>query len=312
MMFDFVGMGEPMLEFTQLPPDPDGRRLYLEGYGGDTSNATIAAARQGAHTAYISALGQDFAGDSFMALWAREGVDASGVVRKPTHLTGVYFILHGPMGHEFLHHRQNSAASAFTAVDLQQDLLKNTRLFFASGISQGISTSAADAVFAAIDVVRRAGGMVAYDTNYRPKLWPPARAAAVMQAAIGMSDIVLPGMDDAQAMLGLTDADRILDHYLRLGPKIAVLRMGAQGAYLATPDSRTRVPVYPVEMRDASGAGDTFCGSFLARVLAGDEPLQAARYANVAAALKCTGYGAVAPIPRPPEIRASLEVMPTP
>ena len=57
---------------------------------------------------------------------------------------------------------------------------------------------------------------------------------------------------------------------------------------------------------DATGAGDTFCGSFLARILSGDDPEAAARYANVAAALKCTGYGAVAPIPRAAEVLAAM------
>jgi 2-dehydro-3-deoxygluconokinase len=57
---------------------------------------------------------------------------------------------------------------------------------------------------------------------------------------------------------------------------------------------------------DATGAGDTFCGSFLARILAGDEPEQAARYAGVAAALKCLGYGAVGPIPRPDAVMAAM------
>jgi len=61
---------------------------------------------------------------------------------------------------------------------------------------------------------------------------------------------------------------------------------------------------------DATGAGDTFCGSFLARVLAGDEPEAAARYANVAAALKCAGYGAVGPIPRAEDVRAALRSAP--
>ena len=213
MKFDLIGMGEPMLEFSQLPQEAEGRRLYLEGYGGDTSNATIAAARQGLHTAYITAVGEDFAGRSFLEVWAREGVDTLGVVRKPRHLTGVYFIFHGPAGHEFLHYRQNSAAAAFDVSDLPPAMLENTRTFFVSGVSQGISTSAADAVFAAIDMVRGAGGTIAYDTNYRPRLWPPARAAAVMDAAIAQADIVFPGLEDAQAMLGLTDPDRILDHY---------------------------------------------------------------------------------------------------
>ena len=307
MKFDLIGMGEPMLEFSQLPPEPDGRRLYLEGFGGDTSNATIAAARQGARAAYITALGTDFAGDSFVALWEREGVNTEGVVRKSTHLTGVYFIFHGPKGHEFLHYRQNSAASALTPADLPKHMLTNTRLFFTSGVSQGISTTAADAVFTAIDMVRGAGGAVAYDTNYRPRLWPPARAAAVMEAAIRQADIVFPGMEDALVMTGLTDPDRILDYYLHLGPRIAVLKMGDQGAYLATSDSRTRIPVHKVKALDASGAGDTFCGSFLTRYLEGDTPEQSARYANVAAALKCTDYGTVTPIPRREHVHKALK-----
>ena len=66
------------------------------------------------------------------------------------------------------------------------------------------------------------------------------------------------------------------------------------------------IPPHVVEAVDATGAGDTFCGAFLARILAGDAPEQAARYAGVAAALKCTGYGAVAPIPDAAVVRAAL------
>ena len=69
---------------------------------------------------------------------------------------------------------------------------------------------------------------------------------------------------------------------------------------------RTRIPPHPVVPVDATGAGDTFCGAFLARILAGDAPEAAARYASVAAALKCLGYGAVAPIPRAEAVWAVL------
>jgi 2-dehydro-3-deoxygluconokinase len=303
MKYDLVGMGEGMLEFSQLP---DNRRVYLEGHGGDTSNAIIAATRHGARTAYVTALGNDFAGDSLIELWQREGVDTAGVIRTPTHPTAVYFIFHGPKGHEFADYRPGSAASTLTAAELPRDILTSTRVFFASGISQGISASAADAVFAAIDMVRDGGGAVAYDTNYRPRLWPVARAAAVMHAAIAEAEIVFPGVEDALALLGLTDPDRILDHYLRLGPKLVVLKMGNQGSYLATSKYRLRVPSYRVTVVDTSGAGDTFCGTFLARWLAGDDPEPAARYASIAAALKCTGYGAVTPIPRKAEVLAAL------
>jgi 2-dehydro-3-deoxygluconokinase len=306
MTVDLLCMGEPMLEFNQLPTQPDGSRHYLEGHGGDTSNAAIAAARQGARVGYITALGRDMPGDSFMALWAREGVDASTVIRTGRWLTGVYFVTHDAQGHHFLHYRANSAAAMYTPEDLPEAAIATARMLYVSGISQGISHSAADAVFAAIDIARRNGVKVAYDTNYRPRLWPPARAAAVMHAAMAQTDYALPGIEDVQTLTGLIDPDAMLDFYLRLGPRVVVLKMGESGAYLATPERRARIPKHDVPVIDATGAGDTFCGSFLARILADDAPEQAARYASVAAALKCTGYGAVAPIPQAADVFARI------
>ena len=218
----------------------------------------------------ITALGQDPAGDSFMALWAREGIGTDTVRRDPAHQTGVYFVFHGPHGHEFLHYRANSAAAAYAPAHLPEAAIGQAKILFLSGISQGISTSAADAAFAAIAQARAHGARVAFDTNYRPRLWPPARARAVMEAAIAQADIVFPGEDDARAMLNLTDPDAILDHYLRLGPTIVALKLGAGGAYLASRDGRVRIPAHRITAVDATGAGDTFCGAFLARTLAGD------------------------------------------
>ena len=133
----------------------------------------------------------------------------------------------------------------------------------------------------------------------------PARAA-VMHAALAQADYALPGEEDARILSGLTNPDAMLDFYLRLGPRVVVLRMGEAGAILATPDARIRIPAHKVVPVDATGAGDTFCGSFLARILAGDQPEAAARYASVAAALKCTGYGAVGPIPTAAEVFRQL------
>jgi len=295
-----------MLEFSQLPAGADGRVLYLEGQGGDTSNAAIAAARQGASVGYITAVGRDMAGESFLRLWAREGVDSSTVIQTDVAQTGVYFITHSDAGHAFHHYRTGSAASRYAPADVPEAALRQARMFYASGVSQGISTSAADAVFRAMDVVKSAGGAVAYDTNYRPKLWPAARAAATMHAAMAMVDMAFPGMEDAAVLTGLTEPQAILDFYLRLGPKVVALKMGADGAWIATPEFRTHIPAFKVDAVDASGAGDAFCGAFMARTLAGDAPMQAGRYAAVAAALKCTGYGCVTPLPHAASVRAAL------
>ena len=118
MAAELLCMGEPMLEFNQLPADAEGRVLYLEGHGGDTSNAAVAAARAGASVGMIAAIGDDPAGASFRGLWAREGVDAATVRTDPAHPTAVYFVFHGPEGHRFLHYRANSAAANYAPADL--------------------------------------------------------------------------------------------------------------------------------------------------------------------------------------------------
>lgn len=295
-----------MLEFNQQPTDALGRRLYLEGFGGDTSNAAVAASRAGVTVAYATAIGQDPAGDRFLELWRSEGIDVSAVRVSPTHATAVYFVTHGPAGHQFLYYRSGSAASTYATSDVPETLIAGAKILFASGISQGISGSAADAVFHAIAVARRQGVRVAYDTNYRPRLWPAARAAAVMHAAVALSDIALPSMEDAQLLTGLDDPAAIVDFYLALGPEIVVLKRGADGALLGTRDGNVAIPPFPCTPVDGTGAGDTFCGSFLARLILGDTPVDAARYAGTAAALKTEGYGAVAPMPHAIRVLAAL------
>ena len=92
--------------------------------------------------------------------------------------------------------------------DLPHDALARARMFFVSGISQGISATAARCGVRGHRSGEAGGGRVAYDTNYRPRLWPSARAAAVMDAAIAQGDFVFPGMEDAQALLGLPTPTR--------------------------------------------------------------------------------------------------------
>ncbi|MEQ8900985.1 MAG: sugar kinase [Roseovarius sp.] len=301
MAVDLLCLGEPILEFNQ---QPDGR--YLPGHGGDTSNCAIAAARQGAHVGYLTHVGADAFGRSFIDLWQAEGVDTTTVRAVEGGQTGIYFVTHGADGHEFSYFRDGSAASRMTPADLPRAALETAQILHVSGISQAISQSAADTVFAAMEIVRAAGGRVSYDSNLRLKLWPLDRARAIIHAGMAMADIALPGLEDAEALTGLTDPDRIADFYLGLGAGIVALTLGAEGTLVATPEKRRRVPGRPVSVVDATGAGDTFDGAFLARIIAGDDPFTAAAYANAAASIAVQGYGAVAPIPRRADVEAFL------
>ena len=150
-MPDILAIGEAMVELNQTAPDGP----YLQGFGGDTSNAMIAAARCGAKAAYFTAVGADRFGRALAELWLKENVDASRIVISGGAHTGIYFVSHGPEGHEFSYMRAGSAASRMTEQDLPVDVLRDVKILHVSGISQAISSSAADAVFAAIDIVKR-------------------------------------------------------------------------------------------------------------------------------------------------------------
>jgi len=291
---EIVAFGEAMVEFSQRCA---GGTDYLQGYGGDTSNFCIAAARQGANTGFISAVGGDRFGRLLLELWQQENVDTSAVRIDGSAHTGVYFVSHGPDGHHFEYLRAGSAASRYAAHDLPLDMLAGAKVLHLSGVSLAIGTAACDAAFDAIAHARKHGVQVSFDTNLRLKLWPLARARATMLDVIGQTDICLPSWDDVTALTGLADRDAIVDFLLARGPRIVALKLGSEGAYVATPNHRQRVPAHPVSAIDATGAGDCFGGAFVARLCAGDDPFSAARYANVAAALSTLGFGAVAPIP---------------
>lgn len=298
---DILAFGEPLMEFAEV--ERAGERLFLPGFGGDSSNAAIAAARQGARTAYFTAVGDDAFGQDLLALWDREGVDRSSVIRRPGARTGIYFISYGPDGHRFSYYRAGSAAAQVAPAELPLDQIAAARVLHLSGISQAVSVSCADAGFAAIRHAKANGTIVSYDTNLRERLWPLDRARAVIQAAAALADIVRPSLDDARLLTGLDDPDAIADSYLALGSGIVALTLGPEGTLVATREGRALLPGRRVEAVDATGAGDTFTGAFLAEWLVHGDPFRAATYANAAAALKTLGRGAVAPMP----LRAAVE-----
>jgi 2-dehydro-3-deoxygluconokinase len=293
--FDVTALGEPMLEFAEIPGHDPPR--YLQGFGGDTANAVVAAARQGARTAYVTRLGADPSGDRFVELWTREGVATEGVARDPEAPTGVYFVHYGDAGHTFSYHRRGSAASRMRPDALPLDLIAASGVLHVSGISQAIGDSACDAVFAAVAHARAAGNRVAYDPNVRPALWPRDRARAIVLETVARCDVCLPSLEDATLLFGEQPPEAHADAFLARGAPLVVLKLGPDGALVADASGRARVPGFPVAALDATGAGDTFDGAFLARWSTGTEPHQAARYANAAAALSTLGRGAVAPIP---------------
>ena len=313
MQPEIIALGEPMLEFNALEAGSLSEvERFSVGWGGDTSNFAVAASRLGGKVGYLTRLGEDEFGDSFVHLWKTEGIDTSGVERDPAASTGIYFISRKGDRHFFTYYRAGSAASRMTPGFLARDHIRNAKLLHVSGISQAISLGACDTVFAAIQTAREAGVLISYDPNLRTKLWPLDRARAVIHHSIALSDLALPSIEDASALTGLTDPEEIARYYLNKGPRLVVVKLGSEGALLAgaregkTPQI-VRTPAFKVETVDAAGAGDTFDGAFVVAWLAGRPLAQCLEFAAAAGALTTTGLGAVRPIPKPAQVEDFLK-----
>jgi 2-dehydro-3-deoxygluconokinase len=279
---------------------------FIVGWGGDTSNFSIAASRAGGKVGYLTRLGEDEFGESFLKLWNREGIDTSRIVKDPVAYTAAYFIARKGKQHYFTYFRRNSAASRMTPAFLPQDYIAGAKLLHISGISQAISVGACDTVFEAVGIAKTAGRLVSYDPNYRPKLWPLERARAVIHETCRRADMIFPSLDDARLLTGMSAPEQIARFYLELGPKVVVVKLGPDGALLATADGMRSFPPYTVKSIDMSGAGDTIDGAFVAAYLAGRTLNQCMRFANAAAALTTTGLGCVLPVPRSEAIEALM------
>lgn len=291
-----VVIGEGMLEAVAEPGG--GWRM---GYGGDTLNTAIHLTRLGCDVAFLSALGEDPFSRGLREAWAAEGLDVSTVLTDPERQPGLYAIRTDAEGERsFTYWRDTSAARrtfALPGLDVALERLADADLILFSLISLAVLPDAGrQTLLSACDPLRRRG-RVAFDGNYRPRLWASAaQARAARDAALTISDIGLPTLADEQLMVpsdaaGVLDAKGVADAWRRGGAAEVVVKLGSEGCRL--PDDRIAPPPRLVSPIDTSGAGDAFNAGYLASRLRGEGPEMAARAGQTLAAWVITRPGAI-------------------
>lgn len=272
-MARIVTCGEAMLELSR---DGSGWRL---GHGGDVLNMAIHLARAGHDAALLTALGSDPFASGMTAAWQAEGLDCSLVLSHPARTTGLYAIAVDAAGERsFTYWRDTSAARAMFALPEMAEArarAASADLLVFSLISLAVLPDAGrEALLALAEDVRAGGGRVAFDGNYRARLWPSVREACRWRdRAIAVADIGLPTLED-EAALGLPDAEDVARHWQGLGCAETVVKLGAEGCRL--PDGVLLAPPERLRPVDTSGAGDAFDAGYLAARLDGAGPREAA------------------------------------
>ena len=172
-------------------------------------------------------------------------------------------------------------------------------MLYLSGISLAIlPPDGRERLLSAMARVKANGGQVAFDNNFRPRLWPNlTEARRLYDRAYALSDWVLITLDDEMALRGETSAQAALAHVLALPVAEVVVKRGVQPTLVRITGSEPiTVPVEPVaQVIDTTAAGDSFAGGYLAMRLTGVEPAAAARAANRTAAAVIQHPGAIIP-----------------
>lgn len=269
------------------------------GYGGDTLNTAIHLARLGHDVAFLTALGAEPFSDKLRQDWQAEGLDTSLILAHPTRNAGLYAITTDDQGERsFAYWRETSAArEMFDLADSDTRLraIAGCDLFYFSLISAAIlPDNGRVALLHMASMIHDGGGKVAFDGNYRPRLWPnELLAQTVRDAAIKIADIGLPTLEDEQSLSGEVDADAVAAHWQGLGCKETVVKLGVDGCRL--PSGKPVKPAQVLRPVDTSGAGDAFNAGYLDARLRGLEPNEAALAGNALAGWTILRPGAIPP-----------------
>jgi len=115
-----------------------------------------------------------------------------------------------------------------------------------------------------------------------------------LRRLIGLTDIFMPSAEEVRQLLGHTDWEVAARTFADWGSAIVVLKLGSEGClvYQRDGDRVFRIPALRADVLDATGAGDCFCGAFMAALVHGGDLEAAARAGTVAAAIAIEGYGA--------------------
>lgn len=290
-----ASIGECMLE---LSAEPDGR--WSMNFAGDTFNAlwTMRALLPSTVSAdYVSAFGDDPFSAGQVAFMAQSGIGIASSPRLPGARPGLYAITLDGHERSFTYWRTDSAARRLAdSGEALAESLASRRLILVSGITLAIlDATPRRTLLDRLAEARASGSLIAFDPNYRPRLWPDADVARqAMTEALAVADIALPTFPDEQALFGDADQRATARRMAAAGVGEIVVKNGTDPAFLMAAGTSSDIAASPSPNPvDTTGAGDAFNGAYLAMRLAGLAPSDAVTVAHRVAAKSVETRGAL-------------------
>jgi len=229
---------------------------------------------------------------------------------------GIYFIQVDDTGERsFSYWRNDSAARQYLENDQSETILKaipNFALLYISGISLAIlPASSREKLLQAIVKMRDNGGKLAFDNNYRPKLWASAQEARETYSQfLAHCDLALLTVDDEKMLYPEEEQQSLLDRHRLAGVTEIVLKKGAEPCYVeingdGQVEYSVEVPAQLVaRVVDTTAAGDSFSAGYIAARIQGANPELAAKWGHKLAATVIQHPGAIMPVEAMPDLAA--------
>jgi ribokinase len=263
---------------------------FATGPGGKGSNQAVAAARAGAATRFIGAVGRDSFGEEAARFLRSEGIDAR-LAAKKGEATGAAAILVNRAG-------QNEiivalgASAALAPRDVPAGLLRGARVV----ICQGEANPRIN--LHAFRLARRFGATTILN--------PAPMGPGFDRKILALTDVLIPNESEFSALTTCppdADLEAVHAQSRTLGVPTVIVTLGSQGCVVSTAAGPAPVAAHRVRAVDTTGAGDAFVGGFAAGLVRFDgDLLAAARFGNAAAALSVTRHGTAPSMPHRAEI----------
>ena len=318
-MTEIVTFGECLIAFVATTPGPLAEATTFERFvAGSEANVAVGVARLGRSVAFIGRIGPDGFGEAIRRRLRGEGVDTGSLTTDANAPTGLMFRERRALGPaQVVYARRDSAGSRLSAADIERaatsGLFDGARWLHISGITPALSADAAAATGRAIDLARAAGLTISLDLNLRRRLWSDETAAPVLRALAARVDVILGSPDELAVVTNRGaghDRTDLARAAIGLGPSIAVVKLGADGAIAVERDAPALVvarPGVPLPLViDPIGAGDGFCAGFIVARLDGVDLGAALEIGNACGAAVASALGDQAGLPDRAELAAIL------
>jgi 5-dehydro-2-deoxygluconokinase len=282
-------------------------RTFAKSLGGSATNVAVAAARLGRRSAVITKVGQDGFGDYVRRALADFGVDARWVSTDPTLRTPIVFCeVHPPDRFPLLFYREPKAPDMnLAASDLDIAAIAAAPVFWTTGTGLSDEPSRT-ATLAALDA-RKGREVTVHDLDHRPMFWRSGEdARRWAREALRRATVVVGNADEVEMATGLRDPHGAAAALLGMGPRLAIVKRGGEGAYARTADDEVTVPAVEVPVLNGLGAGDAFGGALCHGLLAGWPLARTLGVANAAGAIVASRLAAADAMPTLGEIEALL------